>query len=454
MNSEFEKDAKTPQRHLKLVPLESLSGGTCRAYTSQLAGKKIFVKEIKPEFRNDGRMATAFRKEAEIGFRLEHPNIPKYIFAEGILPSDSYIVQEFIDGQPLDRFVKANPSYFADKANLSRFITEMADVLDYLHSNQIVHLDIKPSNILITRVGHSLRLVDFGFSASDFYHDTRGHTPEFDMPESTGAESGEEKDFYSFGKILEFIRLHTPGCPKGKFLKIERGLLGTASGHRLVSKQEIMRNLRKSQYTPVWVSMAALLLVLAIPLSFLSVKTSSQAVESVRPVETVQEEALRPVEAAAEKVVTPAVSKVEVATRREQQPTPLETKEEEPKEVLQPSQEVSKPASNMPAAASVEALKAEMRKNIQKNFLPFQMKLAQYRKENRYSDKDSKELDALYRQSLRQTFATEKYKAAFKELSPSLIDDTLAEVFAQEENKNWGPSYRAYLEACKSYHSP
>ena len=162
-NSEFEKDGFEPTHGLKLIPLENAAGGTCNAYAARLFGKKVFVKEIKPEFADDARMLAAFRKEAEIGFRLEHRNLSKYIYAEGVLPSDRYIVQEFIDGETLPAFIEGNPAYFQNKRNIARFIREFTDVIDYLHRNQIVHLDLKPENIIISRVGASLKLTDLGF---------------------------------------------------------------------------------------------------------------------------------------------------------------------------------------------------------------------------------------------------------------------------------------------------
>lgn len=219
LNSEFE--GKNPEdgipSGLLSEVVEERGGATCRAFKSRVRGKWLFIKMLRPEYEADSRMREAFRKEAAVGYRLSHTSLPHYEYVDDLLPEGSYVAMEYIDGLTLDRFISLRPRYFSERANLDRFVRELYDVVCYLHSHQIIHLDIKPSNLMITNVGRSLKLIDLGFCHSDVMDTTRGLTAEYASPErKDGRPVGETEDFYSVGKILEFIRSHTEKFPRDK----------------------------------------------------------------------------------------------------------------------------------------------------------------------------------------------------------------------------------------------
>ncbi|MCH5223809.1 MAG: protein kinase [Muribaculaceae bacterium] len=204
-DSGFDNKEFTASPYLKLI--KDKEGATCMCYQMRLHGKLHFVKKIKPEFENDSRMRAAFRKENEIGFSLSHPNIPRYLFMEGIFSPEEYVVTEWIEGTSLDKFIESNPEYFSKRKNIERFINQFADALDYLHNNGIIHGDLKPSNIMMTHDGARPMLLDFGYSLSDSHDLTGGFSKEFASPEVLGGESPNiYDDYYSFGKILGYIR--------------------------------------------------------------------------------------------------------------------------------------------------------------------------------------------------------------------------------------------------------
>ena len=179
------------------------AGGTCDTYRVRINGKWHFLKRPKGEMSANPLYITAFEREFDIGYRLEHKSLVRYI-DKGIDQQGIYILTEMVDGDNLDEFVAKNPEYFKDKKHVERFVLQILDVLDYLHDNQVLHLDLKPSNIMITRMGQNVKLVDLGFAYSECYHDiVAGMTREYAAPEQlAGGELGPYTDIYSFGRVL------------------------------------------------------------------------------------------------------------------------------------------------------------------------------------------------------------------------------------------------------------
>lgn len=101
--------------------------------------------------------------EFALGVQLDHPNIAHTLTLESIPQIGDCIVIEYIDGCTLTDFLATRP----DKNTRIRIAKQLLEALSYLHSRQMVHGDLKPSNILITHNGHNLKLIDFGLSSSD-----------------------------------------------------------------------------------------------------------------------------------------------------------------------------------------------------------------------------------------------------------------------------------------------
>ena len=469
MNSEFEKDAGNRESWLQLTPLAGAEGGTCNVYTARLGGRKVFVKEIKPEYACDSRMLTAFRKENEIGFRLEHPNLVKSIYAEGILPADRYIVQEFIDGDNLRRFIKKNPDYFSKEENLEKFIREFADVLDYLHSNQVLHLDIKPENILLTRIGHNLKLVDFGFCNHDSFDDTRGGTTDYLAPERKGIQhqAGTETDFYGLGKILEFIRKETNGKESKKFLRLEDGLLQNDPKRRISSKREIETLLKpQKNLATLWVVLSAVAVIAALVIIF-----NRPTEEILIPHPAARESGI-----ATDSLVTisPLVSdsssgdnleiqgkSVEETGAGETDNNIQETSKKEPykevsKEIPHDPSLGSAPSTTSKdeqkaATSSIEKLQDEMLKNIRANFNGFTDRVDRYLKEERFSESDYKELSFSYNEAMRKSMSSGIYKKKYPDISDDLIDDLLTKTLEKEDRRVWYPAFMKYENRYKRF---
>ena len=181
-----------------LEPLNT-QGSTCDTFCVKLYGKLHFLKRLKPEYANDIRYQEAFRKEFETGYRLEHPNLVRYISQ-----TDDGILMEYIDGETLTQCLANHPDYFKDRNHSDKFLRQLLDVVGYLHSHQVLHLDLKPDNILLTRINNDVKLVDLGCCYTDTYTDTQGRTNRYAAPEQLAGENPDVRsDIYAIGKILE-----------------------------------------------------------------------------------------------------------------------------------------------------------------------------------------------------------------------------------------------------------
>lgn len=252
-DSGFDGKEFTEKPYLKLI--EDKEGATCLCYQMRLHGKLHFVKKIKPEFINDARMRAAFRKENEIGFSLSHPNIPRYVFMGGIFSSEEYVVTEWIEGVSLDKFIENNPKYFSFRKNINKFIYQLTDALDYMHQNGIIHGDLKPSNILLSRDGERAILLDLGYSISDSHTLTGGYTYDFAAPELIKGESATEAaDYFSLGKIIEFIENHTDGKMPKEILALKKAFTNSNKSERIQTKEETERIVEKKRGQWIWLT--------------------------------------------------------------------------------------------------------------------------------------------------------------------------------------------------------
>ncbi|MBP5715315.1 MAG: protein kinase [Prevotella sp.] len=193
------------QSRFEAVEQMETQGATCDTFRVKLYGKLHFLKRLKAEYAGDIRYHEALRKEFETGYRLEHPNLVRYIS----LDSDS-ILMEYVEGEPLSQRLVTQPDYFTKRKNTDKFIRQLLDVVGYLHSHQVLHLDLKPDNILLTRINDDVKLIDLGCCYTDFFPDTTGHTNAFAAPEQlSGGVVGIPTDVFAIGKILECLPAHT-----------------------------------------------------------------------------------------------------------------------------------------------------------------------------------------------------------------------------------------------------
>lgn len=132
-------------------------------YVATRYGRRFLLKALLPEHRELTDYRLLHEKEFRLGVSLNHPNIAATYAYEDITGLGPCIVQEYIDGEPLSAWLDKKPAAEARQ----RVLQQLLDALEYLHSRQFVHNDIKSGNILVTRNGSNLKLIDFGLSDTD-----------------------------------------------------------------------------------------------------------------------------------------------------------------------------------------------------------------------------------------------------------------------------------------------
>ena len=170
-------------------------------YRVSRAGKYFIFKTAKGE---SGAHADLIRREYELSIALSHPYIVSVFTFEEITPVGPGIVMEYIDGYTLTEFLAQNPSVKLRQ----RAVDQLLDAVAYLHKKGIVHNDLKPDNILISRVDNTLKIIDFGLSDNDAYflYKGLGCTPQYASPElKANKQTDCRSDIYSLGLLMRDI---------------------------------------------------------------------------------------------------------------------------------------------------------------------------------------------------------------------------------------------------------
>ncbi|HZT77320.1 MAG TPA: serine/threonine-protein kinase [Vicinamibacterales bacterium] len=203
-----------------------------RVYTGQRIGAYTLVSRIGDggmgtvwlADRSDGRFArraavklprvtlaaadeTRFRREGSIVGRLSHPNIAQLLDAGVTADGQPYLILEYVEGDPIDRYCDARG--LSSDARI-RLVIAMLSAVAHAHANLIVHRDLKPTNVLVTRDG-VVKLLDFGIARLLEGDDrtmvtqdgSSALTPAYAAPEQlTGGAITTATDVYAAGVLL------------------------------------------------------------------------------------------------------------------------------------------------------------------------------------------------------------------------------------------------------------
>ncbi|HEX3942170.1 MAG TPA: serine/threonine-protein kinase, partial [Acidobacteriaceae bacterium] len=205
------------------------SGGIGTVYLAEriLGGvpQRSALKILSPHAAGDA-FVERFRREQHILASLDHRHITRLFDAglgEGGQP---YLVMEYVEGEHLNAFCDGRNLGIRERLEL---FLQVCDAVSYLHRNLIVHLDLKPSNILVTVEGE-VKLLDFGTSKlvqrDSLLTTTVLATPAYASPEQLRNEPVTTAcDVYSLGAILfEILAGRRPGVDASAPFMIERAM--------------------------------------------------------------------------------------------------------------------------------------------------------------------------------------------------------------------------------------
>ncbi len=190
-------------------------GGMAAVYLAYDAvlDRSVAVKLLHPELSHDPSFRARFRREAQTVAKLNHPNIVS-VFDSGEEVVDGrhvhYIVMEYVEGQSLRDLLHTGPAGRAMSTQEALDLTsEILLALQASHEMGLVHRDVKPANVMVTRRG-AVKVMDFGIaralqSSSTSMTQTGAivGTPQYLSPEQAlGREVDTRSDLYSVGCLL------------------------------------------------------------------------------------------------------------------------------------------------------------------------------------------------------------------------------------------------------------
>ena len=180
--------------------------GTVYKGRNRESGQIVAIKIVPEGMADNHTLQTRFQKEFKAASNLDHPNVVRAL-EYGVLGGRPYLVMEFVDGESLGQRIERDGRI--PEAEAIRIIALASQGLHHAHKNGMVHRDVKPDNIIVTKEGQ-VKLLDLGLvkEADNDVNLTRTGrglgTPHFMAPEQfRNAKNADVKcDIYSLGATL------------------------------------------------------------------------------------------------------------------------------------------------------------------------------------------------------------------------------------------------------------
>ncbi len=171
----------------------------------------VAVKVLKQEFSENTNFVSKFRVEAQAAAGLVHPNIVG-VYDVGEEDGINYIVMELVEGITLKKYIEKK-SRLSIKEAISIAI-QVSMGIEAAHNNHIIHRDIKPQNIMISRDG-KVKVMDFGIAkaatSNTITSNVMGSVHYTSPEQARGGFSDEKSDIYSLGcTLFEMVTGHVP----------------------------------------------------------------------------------------------------------------------------------------------------------------------------------------------------------------------------------------------------
>jgi len=180
------------------------TGGMADVYKARChrLNRFVAIKILKQEYSEDKKFVDKFRAEAQSAAGLSHPNIVN-VYDVGEDEGLYYIVMELVEGITLKNFIERKERLEIKEA--TGIAIQIAQGMEAAHANHIIHRDIKPQNIIISREG-KVKVTDFGIakaaSSNTITSNAMGSVHYISPEQARGGYSDEKSDIYSLGVTL------------------------------------------------------------------------------------------------------------------------------------------------------------------------------------------------------------------------------------------------------------
>jgi serine/threonine protein kinase len=176
-------------------------GTVYKAYDTHL-NRCVALKVLPPVLQEHAEALERFKREARALARLKHPGVAA-VYDASVAHGFPYLVLEFVEGATLEQVLRERGPLGIEE--VVRLGLDLAEALEHIHRQRIIHRDVKPSNIIIGPEGRAV-LADFGIaliaSLPRISHGLLG-TPEYMSPEQAdGRPFDGRADLYSLGVVL------------------------------------------------------------------------------------------------------------------------------------------------------------------------------------------------------------------------------------------------------------
>ena len=135
-------------------------GGMAEVFLARdrLLDRPVAIKILFAEYARDQSFVTRFKREAQAAANLNHPNIVG-VYDWGRERGTYYIVMEYVDGRTVSDIIRNDGPLSPKQA--ARVAADVASALGFAHAKGVVHRDVKPGNVILTRNGE-VKVADFG----------------------------------------------------------------------------------------------------------------------------------------------------------------------------------------------------------------------------------------------------------------------------------------------------
>jgi serine/threonine protein kinase, bacterial len=163
------------------------------------------VKQLRPSKQRNKKEVSLFQNEIYVMRRLSHNNLPE-LFEAFSYHGDFFYVMSYIKGDNLEDQIFINNKTFTEEESLL-FLAHLLELVDYLHSKEIYHQDLRIPNVILKN--REPYLIDFGLSKQGNSLDS------VNSPSNIDSLELKRQDYYDLGEVLLYL-LYTTYCSKKK----------------------------------------------------------------------------------------------------------------------------------------------------------------------------------------------------------------------------------------------